>query len=278
MMLTRIPGPLLRPFVKVLWASDEAPCRDDPALLSARERVLPTGMMHLVLRLSETPLRLFDTVDTPHSRAVGTAIVGGARAGFYVRDISESVQTVGAQLEPGTAALLLGVPADELAGRHTPLDALWGSAVESMRAQLAEAPSRESRLTLFERLLVARIPRLRGLHPAVAEGLLRLAHDADVAQAVAASGYSHRRFTSLFRAAVGLPPKLFCRVQRLQRALTDAGRSAPPSWATLASGAGYSDQAHFNRDFREFTGLTPSRYRALSPTHALHVPIPPEGD
>jgi AraC-like DNA-binding protein len=239
-------------------------------------------MTHLALRLGSTPLCVFDSVDASVSRTVSTAVVGGARASFYVRDVSQAVSTVGAMLEPGAASLLLGVPAEELAGHHTPLDALWGSTVESMRAQLAEAPSLPARLTLFERLLSARLPRLRGLHPAVAEGLMRLAHEADVAAAVAASGYSHRRFTTLFRAAVGLPPKLFCRVQRFTRALREAEAGStharPHSWSALALAAGYSDQAHFNRDFREFTGLTPGRYRALAPTFAHHVPLPQAGD
>jgi AraC-like DNA-binding protein len=273
MMAMRVPGPGLRPFVKLLWASEDAP--NAPG---ARELVLPTGMMHVALRLSDAPLRLFDSVDAERSRTVGTAVVGGARARFYVRDVSQAVRTVGAQLEPGTASLLLGLPADELAGQHTPLDALWGSSVASMRAQLAEAPTLESRLLLFERLLFARLPRIRGLHPAVAAGLVRLACDADVAAAVDASGYSHRRFTTLFRAAVGLPPKLYCRVQRFEQALARVGRTPQPSWSALAFATGYSDQAHFNRDFLEFAGLTPGRYRALAPTFAHHVPLPPEAE
>jgi AraC-like DNA-binding protein len=170
------------------------------------------------------------------------------------------------------------VPAEQLAGAHTPLDALWGGAVERMRAQLAEATSLESRLALFERLLLARLPRIRGLHPAVAEGLARLAGDDDVAAAVAASGYSPRRFTTLFRAAVGLAPKLYCRVRRFEQALAQVGRAPQPSWSALALAAGYSDQAHFNRDFREFAGLTPGRYRALAPSFAHHVPLPRSRD
>lgn len=288
-MLRRTPGPALRPFVKLLWASDEAPTGSGASEAKrARELVLPTGMTHVALRLADTPLRVFDSVNADVSRAVSTAVVGGARASFYVRDVSQAVSSVGAMLEPGTASLLLGVPAEELAGQHTPLDALWGRSVESMRAQLAETRSLETRLILFERLLSARLPRLRGLHPAVAEGLLRLTHEANfgsradprastVAAAVAASGYSHRRFTTLFRGAVGLSPKLFCRVQRFTHALHEAEAgstlSRPLSWSALALNAGYSDQAHFNRDFLEFTGLTPGRYRALAPTFSHHVPL-----
>ena len=271
-MLQRAPGPILRPFVRLLWATDEMP--DVPAR-SSRELVLPTGTLHLAIRLTDTPLRLFDTIDADAARPVGTAVIGGARARFYVRDVSQRVQTVGAQLEPGMASVLLGVPADELAGQHTPLDAIWGAEVERMRAQLAEISSLTERIAAFERLLFARIPRIRGLHPAIAEGLIRLAQDADVRAAVAASGYSHRRFTTLFRGAVGLPPKLFCRVQRFQGAVAQAARTPRPSWSALANALGYSDQAHFNRDFREFSGLSPGRYEALAPTLSHHVPLPP---
>ena len=86
MVVTRAPIPALRPFVKLLWASDEDPTR----LLKgpARELVLPTGAMHLVVRLSDHPLRLYEHLDDQVGHIVGHAVVGGARAGAYLRDVS----------------------------------------------------------------------------------------------------------------------------------------------------------------------------------------------
>jgi AraC-like DNA-binding protein len=72
---------------------------------------------------------------------------------------------------------------------------------------------------------------------------------------------------------VGLTPKLYCRVLRFHHAIEQAGSVDRGSWAELALGAGYADQPHFNRDFREFAGVTPSRYRELAPVHSHHVPI-----
>jgi AraC-like DNA-binding protein len=80
----------------------------------------------------------------------------------------------------------------------------------------------------------------------------------------------------LFRRAVGLSPKLHCRVVRFRKALRDASdRTA--SWAWIALDAGYSDQAHFNRDFLEFTGVTPTTYRNIAPAFPYHVAISPAG-
>jgi AraC-like DNA-binding protein len=88
------------------------------------------------------------------------------------------------------------------------------------------------------------------------------------------SGYSHRRFIELFRDAVGLTPKRYGRVLRFRRALERVAGGRAPSWVDVALGAGYTDQPHFNRDFREFTGITPARYGELAPILPQHVPIP----
>jgi AraC-like DNA-binding protein len=226
-----------------------------------------------VFRISGRGLRLFDGPGDRTGRVIGRSIVGGARAGYYVRDVSEPVCSVGAVLMPGAAPLLFGVPADELASRHTPLEELWGPAVREIEEQLALAGSAEHRLALFESVLAARLPRVRGIHPAVAEALAGFDARSSVGTVVARSGYSHRRFVALFREAVGLSPKRYSRVLRFREALARlAGRPAPAS-ANLALAAGYSDQAHFNRDFRELAGVTPGEYRNLAPASAHHVPI-----
>ena len=180
---------------------------------------------------------------------------------------------MGAQLLPGSAELLFGVPADELAGRHTPLEDLWGHSAVETRERLLEGGSLEQQLEMFESFLVARLPRVRGLHPAVAHALERFSTTADVREVVRQTGYSHRRFIELFSRAVGLTPKLYCRVLRFQHVveLTAAKQSA--SWIDVALAAGYSDQSHFNRQFREFAGVTPGEYDELSPLSPNHVPI-----
>jgi AraC-like DNA-binding protein len=271
--LTRPPRPALRPFIQTVWAIHETgSVRPDRP---AREHVVPTGEMHLVFRLSNDALRLFESERDGEGRVVSTAVVGGARAGFYIRDVSMPVCSVGAQLRPGAAQVLFGAHAGELAERHTALEDLWGGRVVCMRDRLGEAHSLEARLDAFEQLLAERLPAVQGLHPAVARALEQLVTATNIRDVVNSSGYSHRRFIELFVHAVGLTPKIYSRVRRFQRALRLARVPGAESWASVAAAAGYSDQSHFNREFRDCVGITPTQYRNVAPPFVHHVPIRP---
>jgi AraC-like DNA-binding protein len=85
-------------------------------------------------------------------------------------------------------------------------------------------------------------------------------------------GMSTKRLIALFRAEVGLSPKAYARVRRLQAALRLIGVDGTAG-AHVAAEVGYFDQAHFVRDFESFTGMTPTKYsrqRILLPSH---VPV-----
>ena len=68
-----------------------------------------------------------------------------------------------------------------------------------------------------------------------------------------------------------MAPKRFCRVRRLAHVLRLAGRRPEALLAELALDAGYSDQPHFNREFRELAGMAPGEYRSAAPIAAHHV-------
>jgi hypothetical protein len=82
---TRPPKPALRPFVDLLWAADGAGLS---CAASGRELVLPTGAVHIVVRLYDRPLRVFKDRGDALGDAVGCSMIGGARARPYLRDAS----------------------------------------------------------------------------------------------------------------------------------------------------------------------------------------------
>lgn len=270
MMLCRQPRPALRPFVALIWAGDSA----GPASPAARERVLPTGAMHLVFRLGETPLRVFAGPGDPDGTVVGSSIAGGVRSAPYVKDVSVPGASLGILLRPGAVEPLTRAPATVLAGTHTPLDDVWPRAdLVELRERLLAAPSCEQRIAITENFLTARLPTVHGVHPLVAHALERFDAGDTVGAVVADSGYSHRYVVRTFAQAVGLKPKTYGRLRRFDRALARHTAEPGTSWADIAAAEGYTDQAHLSREFRAFAGVTPGHYRRIAPVAPRHVPI-----
>jgi AraC-like DNA-binding protein len=272
MALKRSPNAILRPFVSQIWTSSGA---DASPAAPARELVLPTGAMHLVLRLCDSPpLRIFRRAEDAVGDVVGCAVIGGPRAAPYIKDISSPAPSVGALLRPGAAALIIGAPAAAFSHSHTPLEHVWGAAaVAEMRERLSAARSESSRLDLFEAFLASRLPGMRGINPLIARAVARLDGAGRVGDAVRDCGWSHRQFTKVFRETVGLGPKTYSRLMRFGRTLDRLTAEPQLAWADLAAVEGYADQAHFTREFRAFAGVSPGLYRRIAPASARHVPI-----
>jgi AraC-like DNA-binding protein len=265
--ITRAPHPILRPFVELLWAS--AP--EAGTAITARERMLPATAAHLVIRLGGKPLRLFASDTDEIGDFVSHAVVGGVRDAAYLKDSSDPAPTVGVVFRPGAASAFLGAPANAFAGCHTPLDAFWGAEVERLRTELGETEALDRRLAILEATLLQHLPRIRGVDPAIVQASLLLAHQRPVGEVAAALDCSHRHFIARFSEAIGLAPKRFARLARFGRVLRRLERRPQTGWAELALDAGYADQAHFNRDFRAFAGISPGRYREMGGA-GRHVP------
>lgn len=262
-------APLSR-FVELFWLADG---RCPP---HARERVLPTGAMQLIVNLAEDEIRVYEPGEPHRVRRFPGSLVTGAHSSFGVVDTASQASTLGVAFRPGGAFPFLGLSARDLRDVDAPLDALWGVHSEALRDELLGHGTPAARFRILESALLARAARPLERHPAVALALAAFRSGPEsvtVAQVVERAGLSHRRFVELFTDEVGLPPKLFRRVRRFQAALHRLERGQGVELTDLALACGYYDQAHMARDFRAFAGLAPTAYLALRPEQRNHVPL-----
>lgn len=265
-MLIRPAIAALQPVVEAIWIGGAQAGRP-----GQREYNLPDGHMHLAVRLEGEPLRLYDDADATDSHTVSDAVVAGPYSRSYLKDVARPAHSLGVVFRPGAAQALFRCDPAELRNRHWPLEQLWPGDGERLRDQLNSETDPERRLACLHAMLLARLRPFRGLHPQVAQALQGLRHGRSIRELVDASGYSHRRFIDLFRDATGMPPKPYGRLLRFQRALRLAEGEA--AWDRIALDAGYSDQAHFIREFRAFSGLTPQAYRKAEHRQGRHVRV-----
>lgn len=237
---------------------------------------LPTGTAELVINLREEPIRVCSRMEDSEGQRFGSAVVSGAQGRYFVLPAAHDAAVMGVHFRPGGAAALLGMPLGEVADRHVGLEALWGRGAELLRERLLEAKSPGAGVVLLERELIGRLPGGAGYHPVVAFALRRFMADpavARVGEVMDASGYSAKRFIALFTDGVGLSPKRFCRILRLQGVIQRLAAGVRVEWAEVAAAGGYCDQSHLIRDFRAMTSLTPAQYRPVNADSPNHVAV-----
>jgi AraC-like DNA-binding protein len=83
-------------------------------------------------------------------------------------------------------------------------------------------------------------------------------------------GISSRYLQKLFLQYTGLTPKLYNKIHRFQRSLRLVSQN-DLSLTSIAYDCGYFDQSHFIREFKSFTGCTPSGYAAATSPITLAV-------
>lgn len=170
----------------------------------------------------------------------------------------------GVRFRPGMAAAFIEQPAF-FQDKVELLENVWGATARSIHEQLAGSSTPEEMTVVMESFL-------RPIDPpdAVQRALFHLSTTkASLDRVASDSALSTRTLRRACAEYAGVSPAYLRRILRFREA-TDSIRAAArsgfqPSWAQLAVGCGYYDQAHFIREFQEFSGSTPGRFLQYQP-------------
>jgi AraC-like DNA-binding protein len=162
---------------------------------------------------------------------------------------------------PLGALQFLSVAQSEIAGRTFSLSDLLGPGADLLIHELHDAADWTERFALLDGFIARRFERARAPHDtvrAVWQELKRSKGTASIAGLAKEACVSRRHLAKLFRAEIGTTPKTMARILRFEHAYHLAGSVPRQGWADIAYAAGYADQAHLTREFRELSGLSPS--------------------
>jgi len=162
---------------------------------------------------------------------------------------------MGIRFRAGLARSFLRIAPAALTDTAVALEDLWGRAGRELRNRISEAGSVDEGVA---ELLAALAPPREPLTPIerAIEAMAASRGMADLDEIATQANLSIRQFRRRCLEESGLTPKHLCRVLRFRHACELASASRL-GWTAIAAEAGYFDQAHLIRDFREFTGATP---------------------
>ena len=161
----------------------------------------------------------------------------------------------------------------ELNGQLTDAGAVWPEGLKQACFDL-EGLNPECRIARLETLLLTNLDERFVLLPSVAralelteraKGQVRvrdLAHDI---------GVSERTLQRSLTELVGLTPKQLARTVRIRHTAKLLHNTPRASWAELALGCGFYDQAHLTNEMVALTGHTPAEFARLDDTQGFYL-------
>ena len=189
------------------------------------------------------------------------ALFGGPRSYPLVSYNPGPVHSFVVMFYPAALHALTGISMDALLDQFRPLGALFDADWLALSDAVLAAPDDAARVRLVENFLAPRwaVARKSGDHPAgaIQDWVRRLG----VQAASTGLASSARNIERRIKAWAGQPMRTLRRMRRAEQLFLDergAILQGTASWSDVAASGGYADQAHFCRETREITGLSPT--------------------
>jgi AraC-like DNA-binding protein len=235
------PSADLEPYVEHYWSV----AWDLRGMAPERAETLPHPSVHLIFEAD-----------------VGGRVTGIARGKFST--ILEGKGSVFAtKFTPGGFHAFAGVPISRFTGTIVRVPDVFGADGGTLERAVLTARTDAARIRIIEKFLRSRRPQPDETAARIARIVYAIASDRQIVKVddlVDRYGTNARTLQRLFAKYVGVSPKWVIQRYRLHEAAEQLAAGTAVSQSALALDLGYSDQAHFVRDFKVLVGTSPAAY------------------
>lgn len=250
------PHPDLASVIKCHWTLEV------PADMHAdRQRIIPDGCIEMMFILGDDVKRFVS--DHEYVLQPRDMVLGQITEPFFIQPTGY-VNTFAVRFYPYGFTNFVNTPIKDLANKDTPIEALFGAqAAEALSQHIIEATTTEQRIRIVEEFLLGKLTDSATIDQIVSstiDMLFQTKGSMPIRSIMKDQLSTRRKLERKFVQQVGMSPKQLGKVIRLQAALKRLLNRQDESLTDIAYESEYYDQAHFIKDFKEFTGTNPKDY------------------
>ncbi|WP_190810386.1 helix-turn-helix domain-containing protein [Flagellimonas sp. S3867] len=250
------PHPDLESLVSCYWTL-EVPAADD----AQRQRIIPDGKIEMAFLFWDDIKRY--TTEGDFILQPRAFVLGQTLEPFYVEPTGY-VNSFSVSFYPYGFANFVSVPIKTLANKETPIKVLFGEEVATkLEQEIIEAADTQHRIAIVEEFLLKRLNETATVDTIVKStvaALLETKGNTSINAILKENPAKRRQLERNFAKQIGISPKQLGKVIRLQSALKMLLNKEGESLTNIAYESEYYDQAHFIKDFKEFTGISPKEF------------------
>lgn len=253
----------LLPFIECIWT-----LKSHSRFFNKRELIIPGGRAEMIFNLSNA-VHWIDPKDSSSTRTCeGSYLLGPRNRHFFVEH-KGNIDLIGVRFRHGGLSPFTTVPMSVLMNEIISQDHLFGKRIDGVAHQLYEADDVSQQIHLIEDFLKKQFQA----EPSTQQ-TLNLISTVKKYESLSSpkslterTGVHYKKLERVFSRYTGYSPKNFSRVIRFYKALQQM-QSHSHSLTGIGLNGGYYDQPHFIRDFKSFTGKSPTQFQTENPTIA----------
>lgn len=248
------PSAPLAPYVRYYWILQ------DDALTPITERTIPAGCIQWVFHKGKQLLSSTRSLLQP------SAFVCGQTMHFSDVVSTGKIEMITVVFQPYASQTFLPVPSHKFYDQTVALEDTEDTELSSLSRQVGDTPDNQACLRLIEQFLLKRLTTTCGYNTERMMAVVQRIHiepQISVPELAETACLSTKQLTRIFTEHIGAAPKEFLRIVRMQRALYLLQLNQALPLAQVAYTCGFSDQSHMIKEFKLFSGYTPTGYLAV---------------
>jgi len=246
----------LESLVKCYWTL-EVPAQKDVQ----KQRIIPDGCIEMFFILGDDVKRY--TSEDKFIIQPREMVLGQTTKPFYIEPTGY-VNSFAVRFYPYGFASFVSTPIKKLANKETPLALLFGEKSSKELAQkIIQAADTQKRIEIIEGFLLDRLSdkaTIDNIVKTTIDTIFLTKGSASINTILKDDLSKRRQLERKFLKQIGMSPKQLGKVIRLQTALKMLLNRQSENLTAIAYESEYYDQAHFTKDFKEFTGTTPKDF------------------
>ena len=248
------PGERLRNFIELVWEGDFNTTLEH----NLRQRVVPNGYVELIIHLTTQHCDLFKKDRWTHSPDY--TIIGLYTRPYEVQ-FRDLVKVFGIRFKPEGIYNVFGIPASEFNQSYEDMELVLGVKFREYCNRLRDTEQTAEKLKITEDFLMKcyeQNDREFSYLNRAAEIIRNSDSHLKIENLPDEVYISLRQLERVFKQKIGITPKRYMRISRLNEVHRKLEENQQLDFTKVAFDCGYSDQAHFIRDFKSFMGVKPT--------------------
>ena len=246
------------------------------------ERVIPTGHVFIIFELDGLKRNTYDNETLKPLNEFTEVWISGVHKNYITISAHEKSEMFVIQFKPYGAYPFFQLPLNEISNCIFPAEALFGQEILELRRRLLASKDASQKFSLVQAWLERRYDA--GKQPP--EVFLKLLRRVEAEKSATNFDklfydypFTRKHLISQFKKYIGITPKYYQRIVKFNDILAKIQKKESLAWTQLTYDYGFSDQPHFIKTFKHFSGFSPKEfiYEGLSDGEPNFFPLDKQG-